>query len=163
LKRAGENQAQTKLTLEDGTPYDRDGKLQFAEVTVDPGTGSVTLRAIFPNPDGVLLPGMFVHERLDEGVDEKGLLVPQRAITHNQRGEATALVVGSDDQVATRIVKTDRAVGDQWLVSDGLAAGDRVVVVGLQRVQGGGKVKPHEVSPDQPDLEPTQSAQSNKP
>jgi membrane fusion protein, multidrug efflux system len=159
LKRAGDDQAQAKLTLEDATPYAPEGKLQFAEVTVDPGTGSVTLRAVFPNPDKILLPGMFVHERLEDGVDEKGLLVPQRAVTHNQRGDATAVVIGADNKASIRVVKTERAVGDQWLVSDGLAAGDKVVVVGLQRIQGGaGEVKPHEVTPDELKKDPGQDS-----
>jgi membrane fusion protein (multidrug efflux system) len=159
LKRAGDDQAQTKLTLEDGTAYGPDGKLQFAEVTVDPGTGSVTLRAVFPNPDKVLLPGMFVHERLEDGVDEKGLLVPQRAVTHNQRGDATVVVVGADNKANTRVVKTERAVGDQWLVSDGAAAGDKIVIVGLQRIQGAGvEVKPHEVTPAELTKDPGQDS-----
>src|SRR5260370_25751254 len=124
--------------------------LQFAEVAVDSGTGSVTLRAVFPNPQHTLLPGMFVHEQLEEGVNERGLLVPQRAVTHNLRGDATTMVVGADDTVSTRVIKTERAIGDQWLVSDGVAAGDRVIVGGLQRLASGVvKVKPMEVSPDQ--------------
>jgi membrane fusion protein (multidrug efflux system) len=93
---------------------------------------------------------MFVHEDLDEGVDEHGMLVPQRAVTHDQRGDATTMVVGTDNKVSTRVIKTERAIGDQWLVSEGVAAGDRVVVVGLQRIQAGvEEVKPREVSPDQ--------------
>jgi membrane fusion protein (multidrug efflux system) len=117
---------------------------------VQSGTGSVTLRSVFPNPQNILLPGMFVHERLDEGVDEQGLLIPQRAVTHDQRGEATTMVVGPDNKVSTRVIKTERAIGDQWLASEGVAAGDRVIVVGLQRIEPGIKeVKPKEVSPDQ--------------
>ncbi len=93
---------------------------------------------------------MFVHEHLDEGIDEQGLLIPQRAVTHDQRGEATTMVVGTDDKVSTRVIKTERAIGDQWLVTEGVAAGDRVIVVGLQRIQPGiEEVKPREVSPDQ--------------
>ncbi|HWS63733.1 MAG TPA: efflux RND transporter periplasmic adaptor subunit [Steroidobacteraceae bacterium] len=152
LKKVGDRQAQSKLTLEDNTLYERTGKLEFAEVTVDSGTGSVTLRAVFPNPQHTLLPGMFVHEQLEEGVNEQGLLVPQRAITHNSRGEATTMVVGADDTVSTRVIKTERAIGDQWLVSGGVAAGDKVIVVGLQRLRSGVvKVKPMEVSRDQLD------------
>ena len=152
LKKVGDNQAQSHLVLEDGSHYDQDGKLQFAETTVDQGTGSVTLRAVYPNEKRILLPGMFVHERIEEGVDEKGLLVPQQAITHNQRGDATALLVGPDNMASTRVISTDRAIGDKWLVSGGLAAGDKVVLVGLQRIRGGGgAVNPHEVSPDHPD------------
>jgi membrane fusion protein (multidrug efflux system) len=150
LKKVGESQARARLILEDNTLYEQSGKLQFTEVAVDSGTGSVTLRAVFPNPQHILLPGMFVHEQLEEGVNERGLLVPQRAITHNERGEATTMVVGADDTVSTRVIKTERAIGDQWLVSDGVAAGDRVIVIGLQRLGSGVvKVKPMEVSPDQ--------------
>jgi membrane fusion protein (multidrug efflux system) len=150
LKKVGEAQAQAKLILEDDTPYEPTGKLQFAEVAVDSGTGSVTLRAVFPNPQHILLPGMFVHEQLEEGVNEQGLLVSQRAISHNSLGDATTMVVGADNTVSTRAIKTERAIGDQWLVSGGVAAGDRVIVVGLQRLGSGVvKVRPKEVSPDQ--------------
>ncbi len=150
LKKVGEAQAQAKLILEDDTPYEPTGKLQFAEVAVDSGTGSVTLRAVFPNPQHILLPGMFVHEQLEEGVNEQGLLVSQRAISHNSLGDATTMVVGADNTVSTRVIKTERAIGDQWLVSGGVAAGDRVIVVGLQRLGSGVvKVSPREVSPDQ--------------
>jgi membrane fusion protein (multidrug efflux system) len=150
LRRVGDAQVQAKLILEDGTSYQPNGKLQFTEVAVQSGTGSVTLRSVFPNPQNILLPGMFVHEHLDEGVDEQGLLIPQRAVTHDQRGEATTMVVGTDNKVSTRVIKTERAVGDLWLVSEGVAAGDRVIVVGLQRIQPGIEaVKPKEVSPDQ--------------
>jgi len=150
MKKVGESQARAQLMLEDNTRYEQSGTLQFAEVAVDSGTGSVTLRAVFPNPRHILLPGMFVHEQIEEGVNEHGLLVPQRAITHNARGEATTIVVGADDTVSTRVIKTERAIGDQWLVSEGVAAGDKVIVVGLQRLGSGVvKVKPVEVSTDQ--------------
>jgi membrane fusion protein (multidrug efflux system) len=149
LKKVGEAQAQAKLILEDDTPYEPTGKLQFAEVAVDSGTGSVTLRAVFPNPQHILLPGMFVHEQLEEGVNEQGLLVSQRAISHNSLGDATTMVVGADNTVSTRVIKTERAIGDQWLVSGGVAAGDRVIVVGLQRLGSGVvKVTPKEVPPE---------------
>jgi len=149
LKKAGEAQAEAKLILEDTSPYPLTGKLQFTEVTVDSGTGSVTLRAVFPNPQGILLPGMFVRERLEEGVNEKGLLIPQRAVGHNSRGEATVTVVGADNKAAVRVVKTDRAIGDQWLVSEGVAPGDKVITVGIQAVRPGSVVHPHEVTPDE--------------
>jgi membrane fusion protein, multidrug efflux system len=148
LKKVGESQARAQLILEDNTLYDQTGKLQFAEVAVDSGTGSVTLRAVFPNPQHILMPGMFVHEQIDEGVNEQGLLVSQRAITHNSLGDATATVVAADNTVGTRVIKTERAIGNQWLVSEGVAAGDRVIVVGLQRLGAGVvKVTPKEVSP----------------
>lgn len=146
-REAGEQSARVTLTLEDGTQYDQDGKLQFSEVTVDPGTGSVLLRAVFPNPQRKLLPGMFVRARLAEGVASEGLLVPQRGVTRNQRGLPTALVVNADNKVELRTIKTDRAIGDQWLVSGGLAAGDRVIVEGLQSVRPGAEVKAAEWSP----------------
>ncbi|AOB38665.1 efflux RND transporter periplasmic adaptor subunit [Bordetella parapertussis] len=146
-REAGEQSARVTLTLEDGTQYDQDGKLQFSEVTVDPGTGSVLLRAVFPNPQRKLLPGMFVRARLAEGVASEGLLVPQRGVTRNQRGLPTALVVNVENKVELRTLKTDRAIGDQWLVSSGLAAGDRVIVEGLQSVRPGAEVKAAEWSP----------------
>ena len=150
MKKAGDAQARAQLMLEDNTRYEQSGTLQFAEVAVDSGTGSVTLRAVFPNPRHILLPGMFVHEQIEEGVKEHGLLVPQRAITHNARGEAITMVVGANNTVSTHVIKTERAIGDQWLVSDGVAAGDRVIVVGLQRLGSGvAEVQPMEVSPDQ--------------
>jgi membrane fusion protein (multidrug efflux system) len=162
LKTAGDNQAQTELMLEDGSHYAEPGKLQFAETTVDPGTGSVTLRAVYPNPQRILLPGMFVHQQIQEGIDDSGLLIPQRAVTHNQQGEATTIVVGGDNVASVRVIKTDRAIGDSWLVSSGVSAGDKVVVVGLQRLQGGGgPVKPHEVAPDATDA-PAESAAPQK-
>jgi membrane fusion protein, multidrug efflux system len=133
------------LRLEDATDYARAGTLQFSEVTVDESTGSVTMRALFPNPDRILLPGMFVRERIEEGVRMGALLVPQQGVSHNDKGDATALVVGSDDTVALRVLKTDRAIGDRWLVSAGLQAGDRVVVEGLQLVKPGAKVQAEEI------------------
>ena len=148
IKSAGQDQAAVTLTLEDGTAYDVPGKLQFSEVTVDQGTGSVTIRAIFPNDHGLLLPGMFVRETIEEGVRQNGLLVPQQGITRNSRGDATALVVGSDNKVATRIVTTDRAIGDKWLVTGGLNDGDRVIVEGVQKVHPGAEVTVKEVSSD---------------
>ena len=135
------------LTLEDGTQYKQQGKLQFSEVTVDPGTGSVTLRAVFPNPDRRLLPGMFVRARLVDGVASQGLLVPQRGVTRNQRGEPTAMVVNAENKVELRTLKTDRAVGDQWLVSSGLAAGDKVIVEGLQMVRPASRSWPPRPAP----------------
>jgi membrane fusion protein (multidrug efflux system) len=161
MKKVGEGQARAQLILEDSTPYEQAGQLQFAEVAVDSGTGSVTLRAVFPNPRHILLPGMFVHEQLEEGVNEQGLLVPQRAITHNSRGEATTMVVSANNTVSTRVIKTERAIGDEWLVSDGVAAGDKVIVAGLQRLGSGvAEVKPKEVSPDQ--LKSGQVAATNR-
>jgi membrane fusion protein, multidrug efflux system len=159
LKQAGESQAEATLILEDGTAYGSTGKLQFTEVTVDAGTGSVTMRAVFPNPDNTLLPGMFVRERLEEGVDEHGLLVPQRALTHNQRGDALVTVVGPDNKANPRIVKTERAIGDQWLIGGGVTAGDKIIMSGIQSVKSGETVHPHELAPGElNDQSPASSA-----
>ncbi len=135
------DRARVKLLLEDGGAYPQEGVLKFSEVTVEQSTGAVTLRTLFPNPDGLLLPGMFVRAVLQEGVKEQGILVPQQGVTHNSKGEATALVVGGDDKVEARILTVDRAVGDQWLVSQGLKAGDRLIVEGVQKVKPGMPVK----------------------
>jgi len=147
IKSSGVNQAQVTLTLEDGSQYDHPGQLQFAEATVDESTGSVTLRAIFPNPQKLLLPGMFVTARLAEGISENAILVPQQGVTHNAKGDPTVLVVNPDNKVELRVIKTDRAIRDQWLVTDGLHAGDRVIVEGLQKAQPGAVVVPSEVTP----------------
>ena len=125
------------------------GQLEFSEVTVDIGTGSVTLRALMPNPERLLLPGMFVRERIEEGVRQGAVLAPQQSVTHNQKGEASALVVGPNDVVELRTLQTDRAVGDQWLVTSGLKAGDRVIVEGLQLARPGSTVMPQEYRPPQ--------------
>jgi membrane fusion protein (multidrug efflux system) len=154
LEPAGSDAAAVSLTLEDGTPYDGRGKLLFSEVTVDPSTGSVTMRALFPNRQGLLLPGMFVNERIVEGVRQNGLLVPQRGVTHDERGLPTALVVGPDNKVALRTITTDRAIGENWLVSSGLKAGDRVVVAGLQQAKPGAAVDVREVTVDGAALKP---------
>jgi membrane fusion protein (multidrug efflux system) len=132
------------LRLEDATDYAQVGTLQFSEVTVDESTGSVTMRALFPNPDRILLPGMFVRERIEEGVRRGALLVPQQGVSHNEKGDPTALVVAADNTIALHVLRTDRAVGDRWLVSAGLQEGDRVVVEGLQLSQPGAKVQPEE-------------------
>jgi membrane fusion protein (multidrug efflux system) len=149
LKKAGDAQAEARLLLEDGTAYSEPGKLQFTEVTVDPGTGSVSLRAIFPNSKHMLLPGMFVRERLEEGVNETGLLVPQRAVARNERGEPTVTVLGADNKAALRIIKTDRAIGDQWLVTDGVAPGEKIIILGIQGARPGAEVHPHEATPEE--------------
>lgn len=133
--------AGVRLMLEDGSQYEHTGKLQFAEVGVSESTGTVLLRAIFPNPDGLLLPGMFVRAELEEGVRSQAVLVSQRGITRDRLGEASALVVNAEGLVELRQVKIARALGDQWLVEAGLSAGDQVIVEGLQRVRVGMKVR----------------------
>jgi len=141
LQSAGPNAAKVELTLEDGTKYPLDGKLQFSDITVDQTTGSVTVRAIFPNPNRELLPGMFVHAKLAEGVKEGGLLVPQQGVTRDQKGQPTALVVNKEGKAELRQLVTDRAIGDKWLVTSGLSAGEQVIVSGLQKARPGAPVK----------------------
>jgi membrane fusion protein (multidrug efflux system) len=142
LKKSGPAQAKVKLLLEDGSAYPQPGILKFSEVTVDQSTGSITLRAIFPNPSQTLLPGMFVRAILEEGVIEQAILVPQRGVTRNPKGEAMVLVVGAEEKAEQRPVKVVRTVGDSWLVSEGLKPGDRVILEGIQRARPGTTVKP---------------------
>lgn len=146
LKLEGPDQAKVSLILEDGSRYTRTGTLQFTDITVDQGTGTVTVRAIFPNPDHVLLPGMFVRAQIDEGVDPDALVVPQIAVTHDQKGQATALVVGSDNKVVLRPLVTGRTLGSNWIIQSGLAGNERVIVEGVQKVQPGQTVKPVEAA-----------------
>lgn len=141
LKSSGAAQAKAKLVLEDGTVYPLPGTLKFSEVTVDQSTGSITLRAIFPNPKQTLLPGMFVRAILEEGVNEHAILVPQRGVTRNPKGEAMVMVVGAEEKVEPRVIKVVQTVGDNWLVSEGLKAGDRIIVEGLQKARPGTPVK----------------------
>jgi membrane fusion protein (multidrug efflux system) len=135
------NEAPVEILLINGSRYAHDGKLQFAEVTVDPTTGNYQLRALVPNPDGLLLPGMYVRAVLSEGTLAQGLLAPQQAILRDPKGNATALIVNHDGKVEPREVKVSRTVGNQWLVDEGLVAGDRLIVEGLQKVQPGMTVK----------------------
>jgi membrane fusion protein (multidrug efflux system) len=147
LRRDESGQTRVQLQLEDGSAYAHPGALQFSEVTVDPGTGSVTLRALVPNPERLLLPGMFVREQIQEGVRQGTVLVPQQAVGHDQRGSPSALVVGPDNVVQLRVLQADRAVGDRWIVTAGLAVGDRVVVEGIQFARPGAKVLVDENDP----------------
>ena len=140
LKLNGPNQAKVKLVTEDGNEYGEMGSLVTTDITVDQTTGMVTVRALFPNPKSVLLPGMFVRARVDEGVTENAFLVPQVGVTHDQKGQATALVVGSDNKVQARTLQLAGTNGDQWIVESGLDEGDRVIVAGVQRVQPGAAV-----------------------
>jgi membrane fusion protein (multidrug efflux system) len=141
LKSPGSDESKVRLLLEDGTPYSRVGRLQFRDVTVDPTTGSVELRMVFPNPDATLLPGMFVRAIVEEGVNEKVILAPQQGVTRNRKGDAVVLVVDKDGKVIQRMLEVDRAIGDRWLVTKGLVDGDQVIVEGLQKVQPGASVK----------------------
>jgi membrane fusion protein (multidrug efflux system) len=142
LQSAGRGRAKVRLLTEDGREYGQDGALQFADVTVDPSTGSLALRALFPNPKGELLPGMFVRARLDQGVNPQALLVPQVGVTRDQKGLPTALVVNAERKVERRQLVTDRAVGDAWLVTSGVKPGEQVIVEGLQKVRPGAEVVP---------------------
>jgi membrane fusion protein (multidrug efflux system) len=137
LKLNGPDQARVTLTLEDGSQYPLAGKLEFSGITVDPGTGSVTVRAIFPNPKYVLLPGMFVRARIDQGVNNQALLVPIPGVSHNPQGQATTLVVGPDNKVAQRTIQAQNLLGDKWVVTGGLNDGERVIVAGIQKLQPG--------------------------
>ncbi|CAM4401705.1 efflux RND transporter periplasmic adaptor subunit [Bordetella muralis] len=139
--------ARVSLELANGQNYGVEGTLEFSEITVDESTDSVTLRAVFPNPDHKLLPGMFVRARILEGTAPQGLLAPQRGITRNQRGQPTALVVNAENKVELRMLKTDRTVGDQWLVTEGLKAGDKIIVEGIQKARPGVEVVPTEWQP----------------
>ena len=134
-------EAKANLLLSDGSRYKHDGTVQFSEVGVSESTGTVVLRALFPNPDRLLLPGMFVRTQLQEGVHANAILVPQQGITRDRTGNGTALIVSADNKVEVRPVKTSRAIGDKWLVEEGLAVGDQVIVEGLQKVKPGATVK----------------------
>lgn len=146
LVKTDDNQAEVGLTLEDGTVYAERGRLKVSEVSVDPSTGSVVLRAVFPNPKRELLPGMFVRAQLTRGTRSAALLVPQRGVSHNPKGDALVLVVEQDDKVAERIVTADRVINGEWLITAGLNAGDRVIVDGLQKAKPGSPVKPVSVA-----------------
>ena len=140
--------AKVELVTNDGLKYPQNGTLEFSDVTVDQTTGSITLRAIFPNPDHTLLPGMFVRARLEEGVNPDALLVPQQGVTRTPRGDASAMVVGEGDKVEVRQITATQAIGDKWLVTEGLKTGDRVIITGLQKVRSGVQVKAQEVVSD---------------
>ena len=144
LKVRGPDQAKVTLTLEDGSQYAVPGTLQFTDITVNQGTGSVTVRAMFPNPKFILLPGMFVRARIQEGMVDNATLVPQVGVTHDPSGQATAMVVGPDSKAAVRMLQLRATRGDQWIVEGGLADGDRVIVAGVQKVQPGAVVQASE-------------------
>lgn len=143
----GGGSARVRLRLEDGSVYPVEGTLKFADVTVDPATGTQAIRAVFPNPDGLLLPGMYVRAELIEGTQANGMLVPQRAVTRDPKGAATVMVIGADGKLQPRSLQTSRTVGDAWLVTGGLQAGDRIVVEGAQNLQPGTPVKGYQWQP----------------
>ena len=130
-----------KLKLGNDTEYPLEGTLQFADISVDPTTASVILRTVFPNPQGVILPGMFVRAVVKEGIDEKAILIPQEAVSRDPKGNPVVLLVGAENKVEQRPITLDRAIGNQWLVASGLQAGDKVIVAGGQKVRPGVPVK----------------------
>ncbi len=142
LRRTDEHGARVQLLLEDGTLYPHEGRLEFTGITVSESTGAITLRAVFPNPDGTLLPGMFVRAQLDQATDDSALLLPQQAVSRDTRGGAIALVVGAADKVEQRALSVEAAGGNLWRVSSGLSSGDRVIVQGQQKAPVGSTVKP---------------------
>lgn len=146
LKSVGENKASVTLVLENGQTYPLPGKLLFSDMSVDESTGSVSLRAEFPNPKRVLLPGMYVRTKLEQAIDEQALVVPQQAVSRDLNG-SSVMVVGADNKVAPRQVKTGAARGNEWQIIDGLKEGDRVIVEGIQKVKPGATVKPVQWTP----------------
>jgi len=141
LKKDGTSAAKVKLLLEDGSPYSLEGILQFRDITVDPTTGSFILRIVFPNPEGILLPGMYARAIIEEGIHEQALLVPQQGVSRDPKGNPLAMIVDPEGKVQQRMLILDRTIGDKWLVLSGLAAGDRVIVEGVQKVKPGASVK----------------------
>ena len=134
--------ARVQLLLPNGSTYALEGRLQFSEVTVDPSSGAVTLRATFPNPEGLLLPGMYVRARVVAGRQTNAILAPQQGISRDARGRATAMVVNSQNKTEIRQVETKQALGDKWIVTQGLKAGDRLIVEGPTNLKPGAVVKP---------------------
>ncbi len=141
IKGTGPDRAQVKLLLEDGTPYPLDGTLKFSEVTVDPSTGSFTLRMVFPNPKQILLPGMYVRAIVQEGEVDRAILAPQQGVSRDPKGNPFALIVNGSGKVEQRMITVDHAIRDKWLVSSGLKPGDQVIVEGIQKVRPGASVK----------------------
>ncbi|OPX18951.1 MAG: efflux transporter periplasmic adaptor subunit, partial [Desulfobacca sp. 4484_104] len=133
----GADQDKVKLIFEDSTAYPQEGTLQFSDVTVDPTTGSVTLRALFPNPEGILLPGMFVQTVIKEGINEHAILVPQQGVSRDPKGNPFALIVDGENKAAYRPLTLEKAIGDKWIVNTGLATGDKVIVEGLLMLRPG--------------------------
>lgn len=156
----GGGQARVRLKLEDGSTYGPEGTLRFADVTVDPNTGSQTIRAQFANPDGLLQPGMYVRAQLAQGTQRQGMLVPQRGVGRDERGNATALVVGPGNKVESRVIKSDRVIGDAWLVTSGLKPGDKVIVEGAMMLRPGMPVTPQPWNPNANPAAPQQPGQA---
>lgn len=157
LQKVGENAAKVQLILEDGSTFAKEGRLEFSEVSVDETTGSVTLRAVFPNPEHTLLPGMFVHARLQAGVNANAILAPQQGVTRDLKGAPTALVVNQENKVELRQLKANRTLGSDWLIEEGLNPGDRLITEGLQYVRPGVEVKVSEATNIKKPTDPTQA------
>ena len=157
---ASDGKARVQLKLEDGSTYGPEGILRFADVTVDPNTGSQTIRAQFANPNGLLQPGMYVRAQLAQGTQRQGMLVPQRAVGRDERGNATVLVVGQGNKIEPRVIKTDRVVGDAWLVTSGLKPGDKVIVEGAMMLRPGMPVTPQPWNPNAKPAAPQQPGQA---
>jgi membrane fusion protein (multidrug efflux system) len=159
LKRISRDEARIRVLLEDGTEYPHAGRLSFSGVTVNPTSGAVTLRAILPNSEGLLMPGMYVRALLEEAVDETAILVPQQSVTRTAKGEALVLVVNEQNKVEQRFIEVSRTLGSQWVVDKGLNTGDRVIVEGFQRIRPGDEVKPRVVAADTSQTIPAAPAQ----
>jgi membrane fusion protein (multidrug efflux system) len=147
LKKSGSNETRIKIVLEDGSIYAQPGILKVSGITVNPTSGAVTLRAIVPNKDGLLLPGMYVRARLQTAVNEHAILVPQQGVSRNARGEPTVLLVNADNKVELRVVSADNSIANQWLVNSGLKTGELVIVEGMQRIKVGDVVVPVALQP----------------
>jgi len=161
IKGDGPGQARVRLLLEDRSPYPQEGSLKFSDVTVDPSTGSFILRMVFPNPRNTLLPGMYVRALVQEGVVERAILAPQQGVSRDPKGNPLVLIVDPEGKVQQRMITVDRAIGNKWLVSSGLAPGDRLIVEGAQKVRPGISVKT--VSFDGPGMESSKTEKTSQP
>jgi len=150
LTRGGSDAARVRLKLEDGSTYGPEGRLKFADVSVDPATGSQVIRAVFPNPRGLLLPGMYARAELVEATEPNAILVPQRAVGRDEKGQPTVLVIGRDSKLARRVIQASRTRGQDWIVTGGLKPGERVAVDGTQILQPGAQVTPVPYRPGAP-------------
>lgn len=163
LSADGKNGKMVRILFEEGTPYPLEGMLQFRDVTVDPATGSFTVRIVVPNPEHLLLPGMFVRAIVQEGIAEQAILVPQQGVSRNAKGESIALVVDEASKVQQRTLTVNRAIGDKWLVSSGLSAGDRLIVEGMLNVRPGVEVRTVSLNSPKADTATTSTGAANSP
>ncbi|TKJ80313.1 efflux transporter periplasmic adaptor subunit [Pseudomonas sp. CFBP13509] len=163
IQKVGANAAKVALVLENGRTYPLEGRLEFSDVTVNQDTGAITLRAVFPNPNADLLPGMYVRAVMQIGIKEQGLLVPQQAVSRDSTGKPTVYIVGAGNKLERRVLETDRAIGDQWLIRSGLQAGDQLVVDGQQRAAPGLEVEVTPWAPGQPTRSYTADLSAVKP